>query len=47
MADKTLFRIEDLEEVTLAPQPVDCLGMHFDSDDARRNYFREEFLYGT
>lgn len=42
MADKTLFRIEDLEEVTLAPQPVDCLGMHFDSDDARRNYFREE-----
>lgn len=37
-----LFRPEDLEEVKLTPDPVTCLGIEFPSDDARREYFREE-----
>lgn len=38
----TLFRDEDFEEVQITPQPVTCLGMTFESDEARRAYFREE-----
>lgn len=38
----TFFRDEDFEEVQLTPQPVTCLGMTFESDEARRTYFREE-----
>lgn len=37
-----LFRDEDFEEVKLTPEKVVCLGMEFESDDARRAYFREE-----
>lgn len=39
---KSLFIDEDFEEVQLTPQPVTCLGMTFESDDARRSYFRDE-----
>lgn len=38
----TFFRDEDFEEVQITPQPVTCLGMTFESDEARRAYFREE-----
>lgn len=38
----TFFRDEDFEEVQITPQPVTCLGMTFESDEARRTYFREE-----
>ena len=40
--DINLFRDEDYEEVKLTPEKVVCLGMEFESDDARRAYFREE-----
>ncbi len=40
--EKSLFRDEEFEEVKLAPEKVVCLGMEFESDDARRAYFREE-----
>lgn len=40
--DINLFRDEDFEEVKLTPEKVVCLGMEFESDDARRAYFREE-----
>ncbi len=40
--EKSLFRDEEFEEVKLAPEKVVCLGMEFESDDARRTYFREE-----
>lgn len=38
----TIFRDEDFEEEQSTPQPVTCLGMTFESDEARRTYFREE-----
>ena len=37
-----LFRDEEFEEVKLTPEKVVCLGMEFESDEARRAYFREE-----
>ena len=40
--DINLFRDEEFEEVRLTPDKVLCLGMEFDSDEARRAYFREE-----
>lgn len=40
--DINLFRDEEFEEVRLTPEKVVCLGMEFESDDARRAYFREE-----
>ena len=40
--DINLFRDEEFEEVRLTPDKVVCLGMEFESDDARRAYFREE-----
>ena len=40
--DIKLFRDEEFEEVKLTPEKVVCLGMEFESDDARRAYFREE-----
>ena len=39
---KTFFLDSDFEDVNLTPQPVTCLGMTFESDDARREYFRNE-----
>lgn len=39
---KNLFLDTDFEEVQITPQPVTCLGMTFESDEARRAYFREE-----
>lgn len=39
---QNIFRDEDFEEVQITPQPVTCLGMTFESDEARRAYFREE-----
>lgn len=39
---KHLFLDSDFEDVKLVSQPVTCLGMTFESDDARRAYFREE-----
>lgn len=40
--DINLFRDEEFEEVKLTPEKVVCLGMEFESDEARRAYFREE-----
>ena len=40
--DINLFRDEEFEEIKLTPEKVVCLGMEFESDDARRAYFREE-----
>ena len=40
--DIKLFRDEEFEEVKLTPDKVVCLGMEFESDEARRAYFREE-----
>ena len=40
--DINLFRDEEFEEVKLTPEKVVCLGLEFESDDARRAYFREE-----
>lgn len=40
--DINLFRDEEFEEIKLTPEKVVCLGMEFESDDARRSYFREE-----
>ena len=40
--DMKLFRDEEFEEVKLIPEKVTCLGMEFESDEARRAYFREE-----
>ena len=40
--DINLFRDEESEEVKLTPDKVVCLGVAFESDDARRAYFREE-----
>lgn len=40
--DINLFRDEEFEEVRLTPEKVVCLGMEFESDEARREYFREE-----
>lgn len=37
-----LFSAEEIDEELLAPTPVRVLGMDFPSDDARREYFREE-----
>ena len=39
---KSLFLDTDFEEVQITPKPVTCLGMTFESDEARRAYFREE-----
>ena len=41
-ADINLFRDEEFEEVKLTPEKVVCLGIEFESDEARRAYFREE-----
>ena len=40
--DINLFRDEEFEEVKLTPEKAVCLGMEFESDEARRAYFREE-----
>ncbi|MBQ7946201.1 MAG: hypothetical protein IJ280_05760 [Bacteroidales bacterium] len=40
--DINLFRDEEFEEVKLTPEKVVCLGLEFESDEARRAYFREE-----
>ena len=40
--DINLFRDEEFEEVKQTPEKVVCLGMEFESDEARRTYFREE-----
>lgn len=40
--DIKLFRNEEFEDVKLTPEKVVCLGLEFESDDARRAYFREE-----
>ena len=40
--DINLFRDEEFEAVKLTPEKVVCLGMEFESDDARRAFFREE-----
>ena len=40
--DINLFRDEEFEEVKLTPEKVVCLGLEFESDEARRFYFREE-----
>lgn len=37
-----LFSAEEFDEELLAPTPVTVLGIEFPSDDARREYFREE-----
>lgn len=38
----SLFLDDEFEEIKLTPEKVVCLGMEFESDDARRAYFREE-----
>lgn len=38
----SLFLDDEFEEVKLTPEKVICLGMEFESEDARRAYFREE-----
>lgn len=38
----SLFLDDDFEEVKFTPEKVVCLGMEFESEDARRAYFREE-----
>ena len=38
----SLFLDDEFEEVKLTPEKVVCLGMEFESEDARRAYFREE-----
>ena len=40
--DIKLFRNEEFEDVKLTPEKVVCLGLEFESNDARRAYFREE-----
>ena len=39
---QNLFLDDDYEETSITPEKVICLGMEFPSDDARREYFREE-----
>lgn len=39
---KGFFHDSDFEDIELTPQPVTCLGKTFESDDARREYFRNE-----
>lgn len=38
----SLFLDDDFEETKIVPDKVVCLGMEFPSEDARREYFREE-----
>ena len=40
--DPSLFLDDEFEEVKLTPEKVVCLGMEFESKDARKAYFREE-----
>lgn len=40
--DNLLFLDSDFEDVKLTPEKVVCLGMEFESDEARREYFRAE-----
>lgn len=40
--DPKLFLDDEFEETNLNPEPVICLGMEFPSEEARRDYFREE-----
>lgn len=40
--DPMLFLDDEFEETSLNPEPVVCLGMEFPSEEARRDYFREE-----
>lgn len=40
--DPRLFLDDEFEETNLNPEPVVCLGMEFPSEEARRDYFREE-----
>lgn len=40
--DPSLFLDDEFEEVKLTPEKVVCLGMEFESENARRAYFREE-----
>lgn len=37
-----LFSDSEMEPIQMNPQPVSCLGMTFESDEARREYFRAE-----
>lgn len=37
-----LFLESELEPIQFVPQPVTCLGMTFESDEVRREYFRDE-----
>lgn len=37
-----LFRNDDFEETKIMPEKVTCLGIQFPSNEARRQYFREE-----
>lgn len=39
---KGFFLDSDFEDIELTPEPVTCLGKTFESDDARREYFRNE-----
>lgn len=38
----SLFLNDEFEDIKLTPDKVVCLGMEFESEDARRAYFREE-----
>lgn len=38
----SLFLDDEFEETNITPEKVTCLGMEFPSDEARREYFREE-----
>lgn len=40
--DPMLFLDDEFEETSLNPEPVVCFGMEFPSEEARRDYFREE-----
>jgi hypothetical protein len=38
----SLFLDDEFEEMKITPEKVTCLGMEFPSDEARKEYFREE-----
>ena len=40
--EQKLFLDDEFEETKIKSEPVTCLGMEFESDDARRDYFRDE-----
>lgn len=41
-SNPSLFLNDEIEDIKLTPDKVVCLGMEFESEDARRAYFREE-----